>query len=115
MKIDELVANTLKSVRDMLDVNMVIGNPIYTDDVVVIPITKLTLGFANGTASINPKEDKGYEQMPISTVGGGANIDPIGFLVINQDRVKFLPIEGGEVNKWSDLLDLAKNIFTKKD
>ncbi|MFA6866603.1 MAG: spore germination protein GerW family protein [Clostridia bacterium] len=114
MKIDELVSSTLKSVRDMLDVNMVVGKPIYTDEVVVIPITKLSLGFANGTASINPKENKGFDQMPISTVGGGANIDPIGFLVINEDKVKFLPIEGGEVNKWSNLVSLAKNLFAKE-
>jgi uncharacterized spore protein YtfJ len=109
MKVEEVLTETLKGVKSVLDADMIIGKPIYNNNTVVIPITKMTVGFVTATAEIEPKYAKAIEGMPIGSIGGGATINPIGFLIIENERVRFIPVEGGELDKWSNLLKLAKN------
>lgn len=109
MKVEEVLTETLKGVKSVLDADMIIGKPIYNNNTVVIPITKMTVGFVTATAELEPKYTKTLEGMPIGSIGGGATVNPIGFLVIENERVRFIPVEGGELDKWSNLIKLAKN------
>ncbi len=101
MEITTLLREAVGSVRSVLDVNRVIGEPISAGTATILPITKMTIGFASGGGEVEGKSVKNKE-LPVGCVGGGANIFPIGFLIITQTSVKYLKTEETEV--WSDLL-----------
>lgn len=113
MKVDEVLTETLKGIKTVLDSDMVIGKPIYNNNTVVIPITKMTVGFVSATAEIEPKYGKTLEGMPLGSIGGGATVNPIGFIIIENERVRFIPVEGGELDKWSNIINLAKNWLSR--
>lgn len=111
--ITEMLCETIKKVRDLLDAECVIGDPIVNNDyVTVIPITRMTLGFAGAGAEIEGKHLKNDNNLPIGGVGGGADIRPVGFLVINEDRAKFINIEGG-TDKWEKYIENVLDLFAK--
>ena len=57
--IGELMETTMGKLRDMVDVNTIIGQPITTmDGITLIPISKVSFGFAAGGSDFNPKKDK---------------------------------------------------------
>lgn len=113
MKVDEVLTETLKGIKNVLDVDTVIGKPIMSNNTVVVPITKMTVGFVTATAELEPKYAKLMEGLPMGTIGGGATINPIGFLVIDNDKVKFISVEGGEFDRWSNIISLAKDWFLR--
>ena len=86
--IGELMQNTMENVRNILKVDTVVGDPIYTPDgITLVPISKISVGFGGGGVEFNNK--KVGENRPFG--GGnatGVKIDPIGFLVINQGRYR---------------------------
>lgn len=99
MEVTELLKDAVSGVKNMLDIESVIGNPIVSDGVTVIPITKMSVGFACAGGEIEGKFPKINKELPAGGIGGGANIKPLGFLILESDRVKFLSIEEGE-DKW---------------
>jgi uncharacterized spore protein YtfJ len=113
MKVEEVLTETLKGVKSVLDADMIIGKPIYNNNTVVIPITKMTIGFVTATAELEPKFAKTLDGLPLGSIGGGATVNPIGFLIIENERVRFIPVEGGELDKWSNLIKLAKNWLSR--
>ena len=86
--IGELMQNTMESVKNILKVDTVVGDPIYTPDgITLVPISKVSVGFGGGGVEFNSK--KTGEQRPYG--GGnatGVKIDPIGFLVIKDGTVR---------------------------
>lgn len=91
--INDLMNATLDKVKLMADANTVVGQPIVTDDVTIIPISHISLGFAAGGSDFFSKNQKAD---PASCFGGGGgagmNIDPIAFLVIRGDNVRVIPL-----------------------
>ncbi len=94
----------MNSIEDMIDVNTIIGEPIETNNgIVIIPISKVSFGFAAGgsefkgeTVDEYKKKDKDESiqyRLPFGGgSGAGVSINPISFLVVQQDKVKLLPV-----------------------
>lgn len=113
MEVTELLRDAVNSVKSMLDIDSVIGTPIVNnDDVIVIPITKMSIGFAGAGGEMEGKYPKACKELPLGGIGGGANIQPLGFLVINGEKVKFVNITGEE-NKWEKYAEGVLNFFSK--
>lgn len=113
MEVTELLRDAVSSVKSMLDIDSVIGTPIVNnDDVTVIPITKMSIGFAGAGGEMEGKYPKAIKELPLGGIGGGANIQPLGFLVINGERVKFVNIIGEE-NKWEKYAESVLSFFSK--
>ena len=112
MEITELLKDAAKNVKDILDVNTVIGEPILSSDITVIPISKMSVGFVSGGLEIEGKNAQKNKDFPAGGVGGGANIVPIGFLVFDGINVKFLKTEG--VEKWNDCIDNILEFISRK-
>ena len=90
--ISELVTSAMQNIREMVDVNTIIGNPIETSDgVTIIPISRVSFGFGAGGSEFAPKNEK-----PDSLFGGGSgagvSITPVGFLVVSAGDVKMVPV-----------------------
>ena len=76
-----MLDNTIKKIREMVDVNSVIGTPITTPDgTTIIPVSKVSVGFGGGGSDFttNPEAFGGG-------AGGGVKVTPICFLVINKE------------------------------
>lgn len=111
--INEVLNMTMAKLKEMIDVNTVIGTPITTPDgVTVIPISKVSLGFASGGSDFSSKNQSAGNCFGGGT-GAGINISPVSFLIIRGDNVKILPvmpIPGGPVDK---VIDLVPEVIDK--
>ncbi len=102
--IEGLMITAMNSIQDMIDVNTIIGEPIETNNnVIIIPISKVSFGFAAGGSefkgeTVNEYSRKNEEEqvqyrLPFGGgSGAGVNINPIAFLVVQANNVKLLPV-----------------------
>ena len=93
-QISDLMGVTMEKIRDMVDVQTIIGDPItVSDQVTIIPVSKGSYGFASGgsdlPAKANPKDLFG------GGAGAGVSIQPVAFLVVQEDGVRLLQMDEG--------------------
>ncbi|MCD7803059.1 MAG: GerW family sporulation protein [Clostridiales bacterium] len=107
--INDVLNMTMGRLKEMVDVNTVVGKPITTPDgVTVIPISKVSLGFASGGSDFAPKN------LPADKAncfgggsGAGVSVVPVSFLVIHGDNVRIInanPMPDGTVEKAINLV-----------
>lgn len=122
--IENLMKGTMESIRNMIDVNTVIGDPIETNDgSYIIPISKVCFGFASGGSefsSNSPKVDKtAKENYPFGGgCGAGVTVKPVAFLVVRNDSVRMLPVEADTtydriVDTVPQVVDMIKEVLSK--
>ena len=92
--IGDLMSTTMQKIREMVDVNTIIGTPIRTDDgITLIPVSKLSFGFASGGSDFMTKNQKPEADNAFGGgSGAGVNISPVAFLIVKGDTVKLLPV-----------------------
>ncbi len=91
--IPNMLENTIAKMREMVDVNSVIGDPITTaDGVTIIPISKVTVGFAGGGSDYVSKNANKQDNPFGGGVGGGMKVTPIAFLIVKDGTVRMLPV-----------------------
>lgn len=95
--IENLMSTTMENIRDMVDVNTVIGDPVQTPDgSTVIPVSRVSFGFVSGGAEYGAGSKTlrapGTDALPFGGgAGAGVSVAPMGFLVLNADGVRMLP------------------------
>lgn len=121
--IEGLMLTAMNSIKDMIDVNTIIGEPIQApNNIVVIPISKVSFGFASGgsefkgeTVNAYKKQEKDEQIQYRLPFGGGAgagvSLSPIAFLVIQGETVKLLPVN--HTTSLDKLLDYIPDLFEK--
>lgn len=88
-----MLDNTIARMREMVDVNSVIGDPITTvDGVTIIPVSKVCVGFAGGGSDYVSKHPNKHENPFGGGVGGGVKVTPVAFLIIKEGSVRMLPV-----------------------
>lgn len=128
--IEGLMTTAMNNIKDMIDVNTIIGEPIETsNNVVIIPISKVCFGFAAGGSEFKgetigeytkkEKEEEIQYNLPFGGgSGAGVNINPVAFLVIQGSGVKLLPVEHFSsidrlLDYIPDLMEKANNLMNK--
>ena len=93
--IEHIMSTTMENIRDMVDVNTVIGEPITTQDGSTgIPVSRVSFGFVSGGGEYQFKTTDPAQRMPFAGgTGAGVTIQPMGFLVANQNSVRLLPAQ----------------------
>ena len=103
--IEGLMLTAMNSIKDMINVDTIIGDPIQaSNDIVIIPISKVSFGFAAGGSEFkgetideyNKKDKDELIQYRLPFGGGagaGVTVNPIAFLVIQSNMVKLLPVD----------------------
>jgi len=85
--ISSLMQETMAKIKEMVDVNTIIGKPIVTaDGTTVVPVSKVTFGFASGGSEFSSR--KASQDTPPSFGGGGGagvTVAPVCFLIIGKD------------------------------
>ena len=91
--VPNMLENTIAKIREMVDVNSVIGNPITTPDgVTIIPVSKVSVGFGGGGSDFVSKNSNRHENPFGGGAGGGVRITPIAFLVVKEGSVRMIPV-----------------------
>lgn len=112
--IQGLMKSTLENIKDMVDVNTIIGEAVETPDgTVIIPISRVAFGFAAGGSDYYAVAVSPGKEAPASFGGGsgaGVSVRPVGFLVCTEaDGVRFVPT-GSDV--WAErAMDLAATVL----
>ena len=84
---------TMDKIKEMVDVNTVIGDPIPTQDgTTVIPISRVSYGFASGGTDL-PSKVQPNKGLFAGGSGAGITITPIAFLAVKNGGVRILQIE----------------------
>lgn len=94
--IEGMMNATMERLRDMIDVNTVVGEPIATaDGATVVPISRVSFGFVAGGGETEPKSASPEAPDAPFTGGAGAGVtvQPLGFLVTGPDAVRLLPAQ----------------------
>lgn len=90
--IDSMMGLTLDKIRSMADVNTVIGDPIVVDGATIIPVSKVSYGFAAGGSDL-PCKMQAQKDLFGGGSGGGVNVIPVGFLTIQEGKVRLLQLD----------------------
>lgn len=118
-ELEKLMRSTMENLRDMIDVNTVIGDTIETaDGNYIVPISKVSFGFASGGSEFGTlaKRDE-LDKYPFGGgSGAGVSVRPVAFLVIKGDSVRLLPMDYDTtvdriVDSIPDLLESVKSLF----
>ena len=88
-----MLENTITKIKEMVDVNSVIGEPITTPDgVTIIPVSKVSVGFGGGGSDFASKNAGNQENPFGGGVGGGVKVTPICFLIVKDGAVRMMPV-----------------------
>ena len=91
-QIPNMLESTIQKIREMVDVNSVIGDPISTPDgVTIIPVSKVSVGFGGGGMDCTKKANAGNDPFG-GGVGGGVKVTPICFLIVKDGNVRMMPV-----------------------
>ena len=109
--INDAMNLTMQKLREMIDVNTVVGQPITTPDgTTLIPVSKVTFGFASGgTDGSNIRFGAGS--------GAGVTITPLAFVVVSQGNVRMIYVEPPVNSTLDKAVDMIPGIVDrfKKD
>ena len=114
----------MRNIKDMVDVNTVVGNPITTQDgTIIIPVSRVGVGFASGGSDFNSKTSPENPNFGGGS-GAGISINPVAFLVVTpKGDVSLLPLDGKAIGSGIDklvasvpeVIEQFKGAFGKKD
>ena len=116
--IGNLMDVTMTKIREMVDVDTVVGTPFNTPDgITIIPVSKVSYAFGGGGGDYPVKEKGGFG----GGSGAGVKIDPIGFLVVKDGNVRMLNITPPAANtvdrvieKAPELIDMVEDLINKQ-
>lgn len=109
----------MANIREMVDVNTIIGDPVETPDgTVILPVSKVGFGFAAGgsefqqsTGGTKSGTDSGGSPFGGGS-GGGVSIVPIGFLIVHGNNVRLLSTDN-QNQLYDRLIDMAPTVMEK--
>ena len=95
-KIEEVMQSAFNSIRSLIDVDVVVGKTIYANSLMILPLTKGSMGFVSGGGEYYSelKEIRKETEYPFSGgSGAGVSMHPIGFLVIDGKNVNLIKMD----------------------
>ena len=109
-----MLENTIAKIRDMVDVNSVVGEPITTPDgVTIIPVSKVSVGFGGGGSDFVSKNANKQENPFGGGAGGGVKITPIAFLIVKDGSVRMLPVATPANTTADRLVEMVPDVLDK--
>ena len=116
-KIDDLVVNAMKNLTALANVDSIIGTPITTAEGVIIPVSKITMGFLTGGGEYGEvKYFKKDENYPFSGGSGAVvSMKPMGFLIDNGNGFRLVAAESDVYDKLFTACENFINSIKKDD
>ncbi len=106
-----ILATAIEKIKDMVDCQTIIGDAIDAGDGIrVIPISKVTYGFASGGSDFPTKSNK---ELFGGGGGAGVTISPVAFLVIKDGEVSVKYISEGAENSAERIISMVPDVVNK--
>ena len=104
--IQSIMETTIETIKNSIDSNTIVGNPIKTQSSVIVPISKVTVGFGIGGGEYNTckKVEVSREPNFAGASGGAITISPVAFVVVENDETRLISLD--------DNANLVDNILT---
>jgi sporulation protein YtfJ len=110
----DMMSVTLQKIKEMIDVNTIIGQAITAPDgTTIIPVSKLSFGFASGGSDFDGKNASTGDQKFGGGSGAGINIIPVAFLVVTNGSVKLLPVSPPAGNTVDRVVEMVPGVVDK--
>jgi len=110
--ISDLMETTMQKVREMIDANTIVGDPITTaDGITLIPVSKVAFGFAGGGTDFSGKQENksGFG----GGTGAGVNITPVAFVVAKGSDVSLIYITPPVMSTVDRIIDNVPGFLDK--
>ena len=108
-----MLENTIQKIREMVDSNSVVGEPITAGDVTIIPISKISIGLGGGGSDFVSKNVNRQENPFGGGVGAGVKVTPVAFLVIKEGNVRMLPVAAPASTTADRLVEMVPDTLDK--
>ena len=92
-KLPNMLESAIAKIREMVDSNTVVGEPISAGDgVTIVPVSKISIGLGGGGSDFVSKNVNRQDDPFGGGVGAGVKVTPVAFLVIKEGSVRMLPV-----------------------
>lgn len=109
-KVKELITASMDKIHEMADANTIMGTPVQIEGgVTIIPVSKVSYGFAGGGSDLPSKTDK---ELFGGASGAGITITPLGFLVVSNGEVQLMQMNL-DVSTSSAIVNMVPDVFNK--
>ncbi|MFQ6617510.1 MAG: GerW family sporulation protein [Fidelibacterota bacterium] len=109
MDLEKLISTVISKLREVVKTETVVGEPIQAEKAVIIPVSKVTIGFGAGGGE-GKESKKGVGSG--GGAGGGATIEPVAFIVVSEGKASLLPLVAKEATL-AKVIDLIPDIINK--
>ena len=114
--IQSLIESAMDKLKGVIDSSTVIGDKVETSDgTTIIPVSKVTVGYVVGGgeyADLSSRRVANHFPMAGGS-SGGMSLSPVGFLIVNDEGVKFINVENKSL--YQTILNLFNSILSKMD
>ena len=112
--VNDLMASTIQKIRETVDANTVVGEPIQAGEVTLIPVSKISFGFGTGGTEFPGKNAVPGKDGPFGGGGGaGVKVTPVCFLVVSGTNVRVLPMNPPAENSVDRVVEMIPEVGTK--
>lgn len=113
-KLPNMLENTITKIREMVDSNSVVGEPITVgNDVTIIPISKISIGLGGGGSDFVSKNQNQQENPFGGGVGAGVKVTPVAFLIVKDGGVRILPVAAPANTTADRIVELVPDTLDK--
>ncbi len=120
--IEELMKTAMQSIKEMVDVNTIVGDAVQTiDGTVIIPVSKVTFGFAAGGGEYaSERRSEGSSYPFAGGSGAGVSINPVAFMIVGRNNtIKMIPASphaslDRALDSIPNIIEQIKNAFEPK-
>ena len=110
--LSELIQESMAKVREMVDTNTIVGQPIHTPDgTTLIPISKVSFGIGGGGSTFGSKRSD--DPNLGAGMGVGVKVDPVAFLVVKDGITRVLPVALPAANTVDRIVEMVPNVVDK--
>lgn len=114
--IQSLIKTSMESIKEMVDVNTIVGDAVETQDgSVIIPVSRVCFGFAAGGSEFDAKSSKENDKSDKQKLpfgggsGAGVSVQPMAFMVVGQGQIRLLPVSQNTTIE--RIIDIAPQII----
>lgn len=119
--IENLLKGTMENLKDMIDVNTIVGDAVESKDgSLIIPISRVSFGFVSGGSEFDCKTNSSSDNYPFGGgSGAGITVRPVAFLIIKNDSIRLLSLDQQNtydklVDSIPQVMDFIKNMVSSK-
>ncbi|MDR0293052.1 MAG: GerW family sporulation protein [Oscillospiraceae bacterium] len=108
--IADLMSATMAGLREMVDVNTIVGEAVTTaDGTTIIPVTRLSMGFGSGGSEYGANGSFG------GGGGGGVKVSPVAFLIVSDRDVRLLPVSGQSETTFDKVVNMIPKVLKQAE